>query len=132
MAGNNRVAVQKSIDSNLTIVHYVVENYNNEEGTYFGIGRRHYMILMLFQNAGNCFNEDQWQQISKVSAEFVTKRQSLEQMLECLKFVKGGIIAARAETPENFETNRNYNLQRSSNTVSKQYNAWMLNYHFLE
>ena len=99
MAGNNRVAVQKSIDSNLTIVHYVVENYNNEEGTYFGIGRRHYMILMLFQNAGNCFNEDQRQQISKVSAEFVTKRQSLEQMLECLKFVKGGNIAARAETP---------------------------------
>ena len=132
MAGNNRVAVQKSIDSNSTIIHYVVEKFNNEEVTYFEIGRRHYMILMLFQNAGNCFNEDQRQQISKVSAEFVTKRQSLEQMLECLKLVKDGNIAARAEMPGNCETNRNYNFQRSSSTVSKQYNAWMLNYHFLE
>ena len=58
LAGNNKVAVQKSIDSNSTIIHYAVENYNNEEGTYFGIGRRHYMILMLFQNAGNGSNED--------------------------------------------------------------------------
>ena len=53
-------------------------------------------------------------------------------MLECLKFVKGGNIAARAEIPGNCEINRNYNFQRASSTMSKQYNAWMLNYHFLK
>ena len=37
MAGNNRVAVQKSIDSNSTIIHYVVENYNNEKGIFSGL-----------------------------------------------------------------------------------------------
>ena len=59
LAVNNRLVVPKSIDSSSTITHDAVENYNNEEGTYSGISSSHYIILMLFQNAGNGFDEDQ-------------------------------------------------------------------------
>ena len=61
---------------------------------------------MLFQNAENNQREEQQQQISKVSEEFIIKRRSLEQMLECQNLVKGGNFATRAEIPKNFGTNR--------------------------
>ena len=61
---------------------------------------------MLFQNAENSQREEQQQHISKVSEEFITKRRSLEQMLECQNLVKGGNFATIAEIPKNFGTNR--------------------------
>ena len=128
LAGNNRVPVPKTIDSS-AIIHDAVDNYDNEEGTSSGIGGSHDTILMLFQNAENDDGEDQQQQISKVPAEFVTRRRSLEQILDCQKLVRGGNFATRAEIPENVETNMVYNFQRLSNTVSRWYKAWILNRH---
>ena len=40
---------------------------------------------MLFKKAENNHSEDQQQRISKVFEEFITEKQSLEQMLECQK-----------------------------------------------
>lgn len=105
LAGNNKVPVPKTID-NSAVIHGAVDNYDNEEGTSSVIGGSYDTILMLFQNAENNHNEDQQQQISKVSEEFITKRRSLEQMLECQKFVRGGNFANRAQTPDNFDANR--------------------------
>ena len=60
---------------------------------------------------------------AKISKEFITKRRSLEQMLEGQKFVRGGKFTTRAEILINFETNRSYNFQISSSTASKRYKA---------
>ena len=108
LAGNNRVPVPKTID-NSSIICGAADNYDNDEGTFSGIGGCNETIMMLFQNAENNHSEDQQQHRSKVPEEFTTKRRSLEQILGCQNLVRAGDFATRAERPENFEINRSYN-----------------------
>lgn len=58
--GNNRIPVPKTTDSS-AIIHAAVDNYDNEEGTFSGIGDSHDTILVFFQNAENEHGEDQQQ-----------------------------------------------------------------------
>lgn len=52
-------------------------------------------------------------------------------MLERQKLVRDVNFATKHELSESCETNRSYNLQRSSVAMSKLYNGWIINDHFL-
>lgn len=119
LAGNNSVAVQKTIDSS-PIIHAAVDNYRNEEGTSSGIGAAKTPSWSFFQITENN------QQIRKASAEFVTIRRSLKQMLVCQNLERGATFTTRAEISEDFEINKSYNFQRSSRAASMRYKAWIL------
>ena len=55
----------------------------------------------------------------------------MEQILERQKLVRDVNFATKDELSKWFETIRSYNLQRSSVAMSKLYNGWIINGHFV-
>ena len=123
-AGGSRVPVPENIENSI-VIHWPIDNIDDEEGTQSKIWSSHDAILMLFRSAYGSV-KDHCLKKSKQPSNCSSNKRSLQHILNCEKSVRCGRISTRDEIPHDFQTKKDSVEDQIKIAASENYKTWLL------